>query len=72
MKADIRAVLFDFGGVFTDSPFDAFSAYAMKIGASDEQVTDVVFGGYAADNDHPWHRVERGEINQEKYPNDNQ
>jgi putative hydrolase of the HAD superfamily len=70
MTADIKAVLFDFGGVFTDSPFDAFSAYAMKIGASDEQVTDIVFGGYAADNDHPWHRVERGEITLEKARND--
>jgi putative hydrolase of the HAD superfamily len=65
MTADIKAVLFDFGGVFTDSPFAAVSAYALKIGASDEQVTDIVFGGYAVDSDHPWHRVERGEISLE-------
>ena len=70
MTANIKAVLFDFGGVFTDSPFDAFSAYAIKIGASDEQVTDIVFGGYALDSDHPWHRVERGEITLEKARND--
>jgi putative hydrolase of the HAD superfamily len=62
MTADLKAVIFDFGGVFTDSPFHAFSAYASKIGASDAQVTEIVFGGYAVDNDHPWHRVERGEI----------
>jgi putative hydrolase of the HAD superfamily len=70
MNSKIEAVLFDFGGVFTDSPFKAVSAYAMKINASDEQVTDIVFGGYAVDSDHPWHRVERGEITLEKARND--
>lgn len=58
----LKAILFDFGGVFTDSPFHAFSAYAAKIGATEEQVHDIVFGGYGADGDHPWHKVERGEI----------
>lgn len=62
MTIDLKAVLFDFGGVFTDSPFHAFSAYAEKIGASQEQVTDIVFGGYVVDGAHPWHQVERGEI----------
>ena len=66
MTTDLKAVLFDFGGVFTDSPFHAFSAYAQKIGASDEQVTEIVFGGYAVDGDHPWHQVERGEISLEE------
>ncbi|CAA0121525.1 Alpha-D-glucose 1-phosphate phosphatase YihX [Halioglobus japonicus] len=65
MTTELKAVLFDFGGVFTDSPFHAFSAYAGKIGASDEQVTDIVFGGYGIDGDHPWHQVERGEISLE-------
>ncbi|MCR9104264.1 MAG: HAD family phosphatase [Gammaproteobacteria bacterium] len=62
MSSQFKAVLFDFGGVFTDSPFHAFTAYARKIGATPEQVTDIVFGGYGVDGDHPWHRVERGEI----------
>jgi putative hydrolase of the HAD superfamily len=66
MTTELKAVLFDFGGVFTDSPFHAVSAYATKIGASDKQVTDIVFGGYADDGDHPWHRVERGEITLEE------
>jgi epoxide hydrolase-like predicted phosphatase len=65
MTANLKAVLFDFGGVFTDSPFHAFSAYAEKIGATDAQVTEIVFGGYGSDGDHPWHRVERGEISLE-------
>lgn len=66
MTTELKAAIFDFGGVFTDSPFHAFSAYANKIGASDERVTDIVFGGYGVDGDHPWHQVERGEITLEK------
>ncbi len=70
MTTELKAVIFDFGGVFTDSPFHAFSAYAEKIGASDEQVTDIVFGGYGIDGDHPWHQVERGEITLEQARDD--
>ncbi len=66
MTTELKAVVFDFGGVFTDSPFHAFTAYAEKIGTSDEQVSDIVFGGYGVDGDHPWHQVERGEITLEK------
>ena len=58
----VRGVLFDFGGVFTDSPFAAVGAYADSIGATRERVDEIVFGGYGVDGDHPWHRVERGEI----------
>ena len=58
----IKAVLFDFGGVFTDSPFAAVAKYADAIGATRDQVDDIVFGGYGVDGDHPWHQVERGEI----------
>lgn len=65
MTTTIKAVIFDFGGVFTDSPFHAVSAYGEKIGASQQQVSDIVFGGYAVDSDHPWHKVERGEISLE-------
>jgi epoxide hydrolase-like predicted phosphatase len=56
------AVLFDFGGVYTASPFGAFEAYATEIGAPAEQVLAIVFGPYDRDTDHPWHRLERGEI----------
>jgi epoxide hydrolase-like predicted phosphatase len=62
MTTAYNAVLFDFGGVFTDSPFEAFTSYAAKIGATDNQVHEIVFGGYGVDGGHPWHRVERGEI----------
>ncbi len=49
----IEAVLFDFGGVFTASPFDA---------AGDARERELIFGPYHADTDHPWHRLERGEL----------
>lgn len=51
MTTELKAVIFDFGGVFTDSPFHAVSAYGENIGASQEQVTDIVFGGYDVDGD---------------------
>ena len=57
----VKAVIFDVGGVFTDSPFHAVRDFAESIGATEEQVGDIVFGGYGNDGDHPWHRVERGE-----------
>lgn len=58
----LRAFLFDFGGVFTDSPFTAVEEYAGMIGADPRIVSEIVFGSYAHDGVHPWHRLERGEI----------
>lgn len=70
MRTELKAVIFDFGGVFTDSPFLAVSAYGQSIGASMKQVSDIVFGGYGSDGSHPWHRVERGEITLEQTRDD--
>ncbi|MCP5060459.1 MAG: HAD family phosphatase [bacterium] len=58
----IRAVLFDFGGVFTPSPFGALDALADDLGAEPGMLMEIVFGPYDADTDHPWHRLERGEL----------
>lgn len=58
----IRAVLFDFGGVFTPSPFGALDALAEGLGADPALLMDIVFGPYDTDTDHPWHRLERGEL----------
>jgi epoxide hydrolase-like predicted phosphatase len=59
---DIDAVLFDFGGVFTASPFGAVEALGAEIGAAPGQLQEIVFGPYHEDTDHPWHRLERGEL----------
>ena len=58
-------VLFDFGGVFTASPFAAVIRYSTQIGLSPERLTELVFGSYHVDTDHPWHQLERGEISLE-------
>jgi len=61
-ESHIKAVLFDFGGVFTESPFEAAKAFASSIGVDPALMLDTVFGPYDLDSDHPWHRLERGEI----------
>lgn len=61
----IEAIVFDFGGVFTPSPFDALRSVGEEVGATFEDALDVVFGPYDHDTDHPWHRCERGELDLE-------
>ena len=58
----LRAVLFDFGGVFTPSPFSAITDAAPELGLTPEAAVELCFGTYDRDGDHPWHRLERGEI----------
>ena len=58
----IEAVIWDFGGVFTDSPFHAVHAVGEALGIRAGEVTAIVFGSYENDGDHPWHQLERGEI----------
>ncbi len=65
MKKSARAydaVLFDLGGVFTDSPFAAARSLGEELGADPMRVMEIVFGPYHDDTDHPWHRLERGEL----------
>lgn len=57
-----EAVFFDFGGVFIPSPFAAMGGAAAKLGLEEAVLVDAVFGPYDADTDHPWHRLERGEL----------
>ncbi len=58
----IQAVLFDFGGVFMDSPFAAVRAFGASQGIAPDRALALLFGAYDADTDHPWHRLERGEL----------
>ena len=60
--AEVKAVFFDFGGVFTESPFSAFDAMGADLGAKPGQLSEIIFGSYGIDGDHPWHQLERGEI----------
>jgi len=58
----VEAVVFDFGGVFTTSPFAALMAVAESQSLDPLTMVGVMFGPYDQDTDHPWHRLERGEI----------
>lgn len=58
----IDAVLLDFGGVFTDSPFEALRSVAEEIDVDVDEAMALVFGSYDTDSDHVWHQVERGEL----------
>jgi len=62
----VDAVLFDFGGVFTPSPFHVLGEAARELGLPPDVVLATVFGGYDEDTDHPWHRLERGEVTVEE------
>jgi epoxide hydrolase-like predicted phosphatase len=58
----VRAVFFDFGGVFITSPFAATAAAAEARGMAEQDLMELIFGAYDRDDDHPWHRLERGEL----------
>jgi putative hydrolase of the HAD superfamily len=58
----VQAVLFDFGGVFMPSPFAAVRAFGEAQGIDPDRALALLFGAYDRDTDHPWHRLERGEL----------
>ena len=62
----IRAVIWDYGGVFSGSPFGAMAGVAREMSVDPERYLEIVFGPYDHDTDHPWHRLERGEATLER------
>jgi epoxide hydrolase-like predicted phosphatase len=58
----IQAVIFDFGGVFTPSPFTGMQRWFAGRGIDPAQGALALFGTYDEDTNHPWHRLERGEV----------
>ncbi|MFK7898053.1 MAG: HAD family hydrolase [Myxococcota bacterium] len=56
------AVMWDFGGVFSSSPFSAIAALGKEKGVDGDDFFHAIFGPYDGDTDHPWHRLERGEV----------
>jgi epoxide hydrolase-like predicted phosphatase len=58
----IKAILIDFGGVLTPSPFSALRAWHAEQGLDAEAALGTLFGPYDRDTDHPWHQLERGEV----------
>ena len=60
--APLEAVVFDFGGVYTPSPFTAVAQVGAALGIDADTAVRLAFGPYDEDTDHPWHRAERGEL----------
>lgn len=58
----IEAVIFDFGGVFIESPYPVLEGMGARLGLLPGQLCDIIFGSLLEDSDHPYHRLERGEI----------
>lgn len=56
---DVKAVLWDFGGVLTTSPFDAFSAYESKFGLPAGAIRKL---NATNPDDNAWARFERSHI----------
>lgn len=62
----IDAVIFDFGGVLASNgrPSDVAKRFPND---PVDKVMKVMMGDYGQDTDHPWHRLERGEITMIEY-----
>jgi epoxide hydrolase-like predicted phosphatase len=67
---DIEAVLFDFNGVLTTSPFVHMAALGKDTGIDGQVVLELMLGPYDEDTNHAWHRFERGEITAAEYGTD--
>ena len=61
MAAVIDTVIFDVGGVLAETGRHSDLARRFPPEMA-EQVLRLILGDYATDGDHPWHRLERGEI----------
>lgn len=62
----VNTVIFDLGGVLSLSG-RALDVVKRFPDHPAEDVMAVMLGDYAADSDHPWHRLERGEISLDEY-----
>lgn len=66
--ARVSAVLFDFAGVITDDPFRTMGAAATGFGIDPKEFAAIAVGrGDYGAGDHPWHQLERGEIELDEF-----
>jgi epoxide hydrolase-like predicted phosphatase len=59
---DISAVIFDFGGVIITPITRQIGMIAEGLGVTTAELHHVMMGPQFESGDHPWHRLERGEI----------
>ena len=67
---DIDAVIFDFAGVLSTSPALGMIARASDFDVDLGAMLSIMLGPLDIDGDHPWHRLERGEITTDQYATD--
>ena len=65
-ETTVDTVIFDLGGVLSSSG-RALDVVKRFPDHPAEDVMAVMLGDYASDTDHPWHRLERGEISLDDY-----
>jgi len=64
----VRALLFDYSGVFTTPPFGGFAALETTRGFPAGSLLQLLWGEYGdRAGTHPWHRLERGELSLADY-----
>lgn len=60
--ANIKAVIFDFGGVIITPITRQIGMIADDLGCSASELHHILMGPQFESGDHPWHQLERGEI----------
>ena len=60
----VNAVLFDFGGVITESPFESFNRYEDRIGAPRDTIRQI---NATNPDTNAWARMERSEVNVDEF-----
>ncbi len=60
----IRSVMFDFGGVITDSPFDAFESYELAEGLPVGTIRTI---NSTNPHDNAWAQLERGDVGMSEF-----
>jgi putative hydrolase of the HAD superfamily len=63
-RSPIHAVLFDFGGVITTSPFEAFNRYEAEIGVPLDTVRTI---NSTNPDDNAWAKMERSEVSLDEF-----
>ncbi|MEL6723421.1 MAG: HAD-IA family hydrolase [Pseudomonadota bacterium] len=64
MRTDLQAVIWDFGGVLTSSPFEAFTRYEEEHGLPKDFVRSV---NAVNIQENAWAKLERSEVNAEEF-----
>ena len=71
--AEIEAVIFDYGGVLSTTPFAGIAEYERKMGYPERSLSQLLFGkgaspqGPTEEPDHDWHLLETGRLTLDQF-----